>query len=108
FDLISAADGISLANTSLVVEGLAPGWQYSTSEANGEFALTALNNGVSSGSSGGTGGGGGGTGGGGGGTGGGGSGASVPEPSTLALLAAGALGLAVASRSSRRRRLRAA
>ncbi|HZS52937.1 MAG TPA: hypothetical protein VFA65_00935 [Bryobacteraceae bacterium] len=49
FDLMSAAGGISLNGTNFLIEGLAPGFDYSTSFANGEFELTALNDGISSG-----------------------------------------------------------
>jgi hypothetical protein len=71
FDLISAPGGVTLSNTSIVVDGLAAGWRYSISDANGEFLLTALNNGVSSG----------------------GGVTGAPEPSTWAMMLAGFAGL---------------
>jgi filamentous hemagglutinin len=96
FDLITAADGVTFSNTGILVDGLAPGWDYSLSDANGKLLLTALSNGISTGNGGGGGGGGGG-------------GSSVPEPSPLMLLATGLLGLGCASRrrDSRARRAHA-
>lgn len=49
FDLLSAANGISFSGTNLEFEGLAPGFDYTTSFADGQFDLTALNDGISSG-----------------------------------------------------------
>jgi hypothetical protein len=71
FDLISAQGGVMVSNTSFVVDGLAAGWDYSISDANGQFLLTALNNGVSAG----------------------GGVTGTPEPSTWVMMFAGFAGL---------------
>ena len=47
FDLINAAGGADLSGATIEIEGLAPGFEYSESFANGEFILTALNDGAS-------------------------------------------------------------
>jgi PEP-CTERM motif len=66
YDFISVAGGADFSGATVDILGLAPGFQYSDTFSNGGFDLEALNNGVL---------------------------APVPEPSTLALMGSGMLGL---------------
>jgi hypothetical protein len=47
FDLINAAGGANLSAATLQIEGLEPDFDYSEMFTNGEFTLTAINDGVS-------------------------------------------------------------
>ncbi len=47
FDLINALAGANFGNATFQIEGLEPGFQYTDSFSNGQFVLTAQNNGVS-------------------------------------------------------------
>jgi len=75
FVLIDAAGGADLSGATIAVEGLAPGFEYSESFGNGEFTLTALNDGAS----------------------------PTPEPDAAWLLS-GALGLLLAGAAVKKRR----
>lgn len=65
FDLINITGSGDFSGNTVEIEGLLPGFEYSVSFSNGDFTLTALNNGVS----------------------------SAPEPSTFLLLGSGLLSL---------------
>jgi len=80
FDLLDASKGLSLANTQIQIEGLAPGFEYSVNVADGQLDITALNNGVSRTSGSGP--------------------TGVPEPATILLLLPG-IGLTLLRRSRR-------
>jgi T5SS/PEP-CTERM-associated repeat protein len=64
FDLINISGSSNFSGDTVEIEGLQPGFEYSVSFANGEFTLTALNNGIP---------------------------ATTPEPGTFVLLGSGLL-----------------
>jgi hypothetical protein len=63
FDLINITGSFDFSKNTFEIEGLQPGFEYSVDFANGEFTLTALNDGV-----------------------------PLPEPATLLVLIPGLLG----------------
>jgi hypothetical protein len=63
FDLINITGSLDFSKNTIDIEGLEPGFDYSVDFSNGEFILTALNDGV-----------------------------PVPEPATLLVVIPGLLG----------------
>ena len=64
FDLINITGSSDFSGNTIEIEGLQPGFEYSVSFSDGEFTLTALNNGIP---------------------------ATTPEPSTFILIGSGLL-----------------
>lgn len=76
FDFINVGGSADFSGATIDIGGLLPGFDYSDSFANGQFILTALNNGVAS--------------------------SPTPEPGTILLFGTALLGLACFSRLRRR------